>query len=116
MENKTFQIDANILPNKKKSVRVANKKNNVKKPKKKNSFFSIYFIFFVLILVGLAFWIRNSNNNLIKDFSDGKIIVCKDRLVSKELAYVFNKNENAFVNKKEGLFFSIYYCSNFVNK
>ena len=112
MENKSFQIDANILANKKKSNKPLNKKNNTRKPKKRNNFFSIVIIIFVLT-IGLTFWIKNVNNNLIKDFSAGQIIVCKDRLVSKELAYVFNKNENAFVNKKEGLFFSIYYCSDF---
>lgn len=112
MENKSFQIDANILANKKKSNKSTNKKNNTRKPKKKNSFFFIVSIVFIL-LVGLIFWIKNINNNLIKNFSVGQIIVCKDRLVSKELAYVFNKNENAFVNKKEGLYFSVYYCSDF---
>ena len=113
MENKSFQIDANILANKKKSNKSTNKKNNTRKPKKQNNFFLIIIIIFISILIGLIFWIKNISNNLIKDFSAGQIIVCKDRLVSKELAYVFNKNENAFVNKKEGLFFSIYYCSDF---
>lgn len=113
MGNKTFQIDANILPNKKKSNKPTNKSNNSKKPKKKNSFFLTSFILFILISIGLIFWIRNFNDNLIKDFSNGKIIVCKDRLVSKELSYLYNKNENAFINRKEGLFFSIYYCSDF---
>lgn len=113
MENKSFQIDANILASKKKSNKSINKKNSNRKPKKKNNFFLIVIIIFILTLIGLIFWIKNINNNLIKNFSAGQIIVCKDRLVSKELAYVFNKNENAFVNKKEGLFFSIYYCSDF---
>lgn len=109
MANKTFQIDANILSNKKKTT----KSRNTKKPKKKNNFFLIGSIFSLLIVIGLIFWIKNLNDNLIKDFSNGKIIVCKDRLVSKELGYIFNKNENAFINKKEGLFFTIYYCSSF---
>lgn len=113
MENKSFQIDANILANKKKNNKSTNKKNNTRKAKKKNNFFLVVIIIFISTLIGLIFWIKNVNNNLIKDFSTGQIIVCKDRLVSKELAYVFNKNENAFVNKKEGLFFSIYYCSDF---
>jgi hypothetical protein len=68
-----------------------------------------------LIVIGLIFWINKNSETVIKDFSDGKIIVCKDRLVSKELNYIFNKNENAFINKKEGLFFSVYYCSNYIN-
>lgn len=109
MANKTFQIDANILSNKKKS----NKSPNTKKSKKKNTFFIKAFIIFILIVIALILLIKNSNSNLIKDFSNGKIIVCKDRLVSKELSYFFNKNENAFINKKDGLFFSIYYCSTF---
>lgn len=113
MANKPFQIDANILPNKKKSNKTANKPNNSNKAKKKSSFFLTGFILFILVLIGLIFWIRNFNDNLIKDFSNGKIIVCKDRLVSKELSYTYNKNENAFINRKEGLFFSIYYCSDF---
>ena len=111
MANKTFQIDANILSNKKKTT----KSRNTKKPKKKNNFFLIGSIFSLLIVIDLIFWIKNLNDNLIKDFSNGKIIVCKDRLVSKELGYIFNKNENAFINKKEGLFFTIYYCSRFDN-
>ncbi|MDD2888055.1 MAG: hypothetical protein PHY66_09655 [Aliarcobacter sp.] len=111
MANKTFQIDANILSNKKKTT----KSRNTKKPKKKNNFFLIGSIFSLLIVIGLIFWIKNLNDNLIKDFLNGKIIVCKDRLVSKELGYIFNKNENAFINKKEGLFFTIYYCSRFDN-
>ncbi len=111
MANKTFQIDANILSNKKKTI----KSRNTKKTKKKNIFFMIGSIIFILIVIGLIFWIKNLNDNLIKDFSNGKIIVCKDRLVSKELSYTYNKNENAFINKKEGLFFSIYYCSSFDN-
>lgn len=112
MENKNFQIDANIVSNRKKSNKSTNKNSNSRKPRKKSSFFLFSFII-VLISIALFFWLKNSNEKLIKDFSDGKIIVCKDRLVSKELAYVFNKNENAFVNKKDGLFFSIYYCSGF---
>ncbi len=115
MENKSFQIDANILANKKKSNKSINKKSNTRKPKKRNNFFLIGSIIFISILIGLIFWIKNLNDNLIKKFTAGQIVVCKDRLVSKELAYVFNKNENAFVNKKEGLFFSIYYCSDFDN-
>ena len=113
MENKSFQIDANILANKKKSNKSINKNSNTRKPKKKNNFFLIGSIIFISILIGLIFWIKNLNDNIIKKFTAGQIIVCKDRLVSKELGYVFNKNENAFVNKKEGLFFSIYYCSDF---
>lgn len=113
MGNKPFQIATNILPNKKKSNKSINKFNNSNKAKNKNSFFLAGFVLFVLVLIGLIFWIRNFNDNLIKDFSNGKIIVCKDRLVSKELSYIFNKNENAFINRKEGLYFSIYYCSNF---
>ena len=115
MENKTFQIDGNILPNKKKNNKPITKTNTHKKTKKRNSFFFFFLIIVISILIALVFWIKNLNENLIKDFSDGKIIVCKDRLVSKELMYIFNKNENAFVNKKDGLFFSIYYCSNFNN-
>ncbi len=111
MGNKIFQIDSNIVTNKKKSNNSVNKNKNTKK--NKNNSFLKFFILFILILIGLIFWIINSNNNLIKNFSTGEIIVCKDRLVSKELGYIYNKNENAFVNKKEGLFFSIYYCSNF---
>lgn len=113
MGNKPFQIAANILPNKKKSNKSINKSNNSNKPKKKNNFLLTCFIIFILLLIGLIFGIRNLNDNLIKDFSNGKIIVCKDRLVSKELSYIYNKNENAFINKKEGLYFSIYYCSSF---
>lgn len=113
MENKIFQIDSNILSNKKKSNRTINKKSNIKKVKGKNNFFLKVLIIIILVIIGLIFWIKELNNTLIKDFSDGKTIVCKDRLVSKELAYVFNKNENAFVNKKEGLFFSVYFCSDF---
>lgn len=109
MANKTFQIDANIFSNKKKS----NRFRNTKRSKKKNSFFIKAFIIFILMVIGLILLIKNFNSNLIKDFSNGKIIVCKDRLVSKELSYSFNKNENAFINKKDGLFFSIYYCSTF---
>ena len=67
----------------------------------------------VVLLIGVAFLIKNFTEDLVKNFSDGKIIVCKDRLVSKELGYLYNKNENAFVNKKDGLFFNVYYCSNF---
>ena len=113
MENKTFQIDSNIITNKKKSNKSVNKNKNTKK--NKNNSFLKFFILFILILIGLIFWIKKNSETVIKDFSDGKIIVCKDRLVSKELNYIFNKNENAFINKKEGLFFSIYYCSDYVN-
>ena len=113
MENKSFQIDANILANKKKSNKPVNKKNNIKKPKNKNSFFLVSSVLFILILIGLIFWIKNLNNNLIKIFTSEKMIVCNDRLVSKELGYIYNKNENAFVNRNEGLYFSIYYCSEF---
>ncbi len=115
MENKTLQIDKDILSNKKKSNKPSTKINNSRKVKKKNNFFFFALIIVILILVALVFWIQNLNEVIIKDFSDGKIIVCKDRLVSKELSYTFNKNENAFINKKDGLIFSIYYCSDFNN-
>ena len=115
MENKIFQIDKDIIPNKKKSNKPTTKINNNKKTKKRNGFSFFFLIIVMSILIALVFWIKNLNELLIKNFSDGKIIVCKDRLVSKELAYVFNKNENAFINKKEGLFFSVYYCSDYVN-
>ena len=113
MENKNFQIDANIVSNRKKSNKSTNKNSTNRKPSKKSNFFLFTLLIIGLIAIALFFWIKDFNEKLIKDFSDGKIIVCKDRLVSKELAYVFNKNENAFVNKKDGLFFSIYYCSGF---
>lgn len=111
MENKPFHIDSNILANKKKSSKVAKKTTTNKT--KKNKSFVVVFIIVILLFVGLAFWIKDFTNGLIKDFSDGKIVVCKDRLVSKELGYLFYKNENAFVNKKDGLFFTAYYCSSF---
>ena len=113
MENKTFQIDSNIITNKKKSNKSVNKNSNNKKTKSKNNIFFKSLVFFILIVIGLIFWIKKNSETVIKDFSDGKIIVCKDRLVSKELGYLYNKNENAFVNKKDGLFFNVYYCSNF---
>ena len=115
MENKTFQIDSNIISNKKKSNKSVNKNSNNKKTKSKNNIFFKSLVFFILIVIGLIFWIKKNSETVIKDFSDGKIIVCKDRLVSKELNYIFNKNENAFINKKEGLFFNVYYCSDYVN-
>ena len=65
MENKSFQIDANILASKKKSNRSINKKNSNRKPKKKNNFFLIVIIIFILTLIGLIFWIKNINNNLM---------------------------------------------------
>ena len=115
MENKTFQIDSNIISNKKKSNKSVNKNSNNKKTKSKNNIFFKSLIFFILIVIGLIFWIKKNSEIVIKNFSDGKIIVCKDRLVSKELNYIFNKNENAFINKREGLFFNVYYCSDYVN-
>jgi cold shock CspA family protein len=101
---------SNILANKKKSNKVV-KKNSSKKSKTNKSFFPILII--SLILVGAFFWIKDFTNDLIKNFSNDKIVVCKDRLVSKELGYLYNKNENAFVNKKEGLIFTVYYCSDY---
>ncbi len=106
MENKPFHIDSNILVNKK-------KRNKTVKKTKKNKVFLIICIGIILLLIGLIFWLKVFSNDLIKNFSDGKILVCKDRLVSKELGYLFYKNENAFVNKKDGLIFTVYYCSNF---
>ncbi len=116
MENKSFQIDSNIIPNKKRNNKSINKNTNSKKEKKgsKNNFF-IVFLSVILLCIGLIFWIKKNNEIVIKDFFDGKLVVCKDRLVSKELNYIYNKNENAFINKKEGLFFSVYYCSDYVN-
>lgn len=111
MENKPFHINSNILANKKKSSKFA-KKATTKRPKKSKGFV-VVFIIVVSLFIGFAFWIKDFTNSLIKDFSDGKIVVCKDRLVSKELGYLFYKNENAFVNKKDGLFFTAYYCSSF---
>ncbi len=111
MDNKPFHIDSNILKNKKKSSSVV-KKNNTKKLKINKSFFSISIVI-ILLIVGIIFWIKDFSNDLIKDFSDGKIIVCKDRLISKELGYSYNKKENAFLNKKEGFIFTTYFCSNF---
>ncbi len=107
LENKSFQIDANII----------NKNSNLKKEKKssKNNFFIITFCFIVFLSIGLVFWINKNSELIKKEFFDGKIIVCKDRLVSKELSYIFNKKEDAFINAKEGLFFSIYYCSRYNN-
>jgi hypothetical protein len=113
LENKNFQIDSNILSNKKKNNKSVNK-SSANKSKNKSKFLLFSFIFSTLI-IGFIFFIKNFNDDLIKNFSDGEIIVCKDRLVSKDLFYVFNKKENAFINKKEGLFFSIYYCSNYDN-
>lgn len=110
MENKPFHIDSNILANKRKNTKTV-KKNSSKKTKVNKTFFSICVV--VLLLIGFVFWIKDFTNDLIKNFSNEKIVVCKDRLVSKELGYSYNKKENAFVNKKEGLFFNIYYCSNF---
>ena len=106
MGNKPFHIDSNILKNKKANTKVV-KKNNQKKTK------FLFLLIIVVLLIGVAFLIKNFTEDLVKNFSDGKIIVCKDRLVSKELGYLYNKNENAFVNKKDGLFFNVYYCSNF---
>jgi hypothetical protein len=111
LENKIFQIDSNILSNKKKNNKSVNK-SSAKKSKNQSKFFLFSIIFFVLV-IGFIFFIKTFNDDLIKNFSDGEIIVCKDRLVSKDLFYIFNKKENAFINKKEGLFFSIYYCSNY---
>ena len=111
MDNKPFQIDSNILANKKKSNKIV-KKNNTKKTKTNKIFFSICTMI-ILLVVGFIFWIKDFSNDLIKDFSDGRIIVCKDRLISKELGYSYNKKENAFVNKKEGFIFTTYFCSNF---
>ena len=114
MENKSFQIDSNIILNKKRNNKSINKNTNSKKEKKssKNNLL-IVFLSIILLLIGFIFWIKKNNEIVIKDFLAGQIIVCKDRLVSKELGYIFNKNENAFINKKEGLFFSIYYCSDY---
>ncbi len=116
LENKSFQIDANII-NKKRSNKPINKNSNLKKEKKssKNNFFIITFCFIVFLSIGLVFWINKNSELIKKEFFDGKIIVCKDRLVSKELSYIFNKKEDAFINAKEGLFFSIYYCSRYNN-
>ncbi len=111
MENKPFHIDSNILTNKKKNNKVT-KKTTTKRPKKSKGFV-VVFILVVLLFIALAFWIKDFSDDLIKDFSDGKIVVCKDRLVSKELGYLYNNKENAFVNKKDGLIFTVYYCSNF---
>lgn len=111
MENKPFHIDSNILKNKKKSSKIT-KKTTTKRPKKSKGFV-VVFIIVVLLFIALAFWIKDFSDDLIKNFSDGKIVVCKDRLVSKELGYLFYKSENAFINKKEGLFFTVFYCSNF---
>ena len=108
MENKTFQIDANILDKKKKTKLMNKRTNNPKKSKK-----GISFIIVCLILAGTVFGIINHNYSVIKDFNEGKIVVCKDRLVSKEYGYVLNKNENAFINKKDGLYFTTYYCFDF---
>jgi hypothetical protein len=108
--NKPFHIDSNILKNKKANTKVV-KKNNQKKTQKNAKF--LFLLIIVVLLIGVAFLIKNFTEDLVKNFSDGKIIVCKDRLVSKELGYLYNKNENAFVNKKDGLFFNVYYCSNF---
>ncbi len=102
LQNKSFQIDANII---------ANKKSNTKKSK--NNFFIKFFFTVILILIMLFLFLKNSNDTLIKNFYNGKEVVCKDRLVSKEFGYIFNKNENAFVNKKDGLIFNSYFCSNF---
>ncbi len=110
LQNKSFQIDANIIANKKKNNRSINKKSNTKKSK--NNFF-IKFFTVILILIILFLFLKNNNDTLIKNFYDGKEVVCKDRLVSKEFGYIFNKNENAFVNKKDGLIFNSYFCSNF---
>lgn len=108
MENKTFQIDANILGKKKNSKTVNKKNNNPKKPKN-----SIYIIVFCLIFVGIIFFIWRHNNIILKDFNENKIVVCKDRLVSKEYGYILNKSENAFINKKDGLYFTTYFCFDF---
>ncbi len=112
MENKGFQIDANILSRKKKNNNSSNRNNNIKKSKKKNYFISILLIF-ISIIIGIFFYLEHINNILIKNFSENRIIVCKDRLVSKESGYIFYKNKSAFVNKKDGLFFNIYFCSDF---
>ncbi len=111
LQNKSFQIDANIIANKKKNNRSINKKSNTKKSK--NNFFIKFFFTVILILIMLFLFLKNSNDTLIKNFYNGKEVVCKDRLVSKEFGYIFNKNENAFVNKKDGLIFNSYFCSNF---
>lgn len=108
MENKTFQIDANIL-GKKRSNKTINKKTNT--PKKSKS--SILFVLFCLIFIGIVFFIWRYNNTIIKDFNENKTVVCKDRLVSKDYGYIYNKSENAFINKKDGLYFTTYYCFEF---
>lgn len=86
MENKSFQIDSNIIPNKKRNNKSINKNTNSKKEKKssKSNFF-IVFLSVILLCIGLIFWIKKNNEIVIKDFFDGKLVVCKDRLVSKEL-------------------------------
>ncbi len=55
MENKTFQIDSNIITNKKKSNKSVNKNSNKQKTKNKNNIFLKSFILFILIVIGLIF-------------------------------------------------------------
>jgi hypothetical protein len=111
LQNKSFHIDANIIANKNKNNRNTNKKSNTKKSK--NNFFIKFSFIVILILIVLFFFIKDINDALIKDFYNGKTVVCKDRLVSKEFGYIFNKNKNAFVNRRDGLIFTTYFCSNF---
>ncbi len=110
MGNKPFHIDSNILKNKKANTKVV-KKNNQKKTQKNAKF--LFLLIIVVLLIGVAFLIKNFTEDLVKNFSDGKIIVCKDRLVSKEYGYILNKSENAFINKKDGLYFTTYFCFDF---
>jgi hypothetical protein len=112
LENKPFQIDANILSNKKKSNKSVNKNTNSNKTKKGTNRFFSFFSLCLIVIVGVGLFINYHKNNMVKEFLDGRTLVCKDRLVSKE-QYVLNKNENAFINKKEGLYLSSYFCFEF---
>ena len=112
MENKSFQIDSNIIVDKKRKKKNTNKINN-KTSKKPNNKFFIKIFFLLILLIAVFFGIKKHSDFLIKESLFGEIMVCKERLVSKELGYVFNKNEMAFINKKEGLIFSTYFCSSY---
>ncbi len=112
MENKSFQIDSNIIVDKKIKKKNTSKTNN-KTVKKTNNKFFIKIFFLLILFIAIFFGIKKYSDSLIKEFSSGEIVVCKDRLISKELGYIFNKNEMSFINKKEGSIFSIYFCSNY---
>lgn len=70
----------------------------------------------LVVVIGFIVWfyITSSNDKKVIDsFNSGKTIICKDNLVSKDLGFKFNKNDNSFVNEDKSIVLIIDYCRNY---